>query len=202
MSQRPAIALAITISLLVSGCATNGPGERQATGAGVGCLVGAVLGAALLKNKGEGLALGCVAGGAVGFGIGTVLDDREKRELAEASYRAAARARTGQRVAWGGTNNDQESTSSNNASYGNETTPSAPTPRPHKKKKKPDIAANITPPSQHSASGWVIPVNDPYRTASGATCRDLQQVAMKDGKTYSQNVQACDRGSGWVVPEA
>ena len=57
-------------------------------------------------------------------------------------------------------------------------------------------------PSQITASGWVTPVDSPYTANNGETCRDLQQVAVKNGTTHQQNVQACQSSSGWVVPSA
>jgi hypothetical protein len=46
-----------------------------------------------------------------------------------------------------------------------------------------------------------VPTSDTY-TSSGRTCRDLQQVAVKDGQTLQQNITACKSGSNWEVPQA
>jgi surface antigen len=176
--------------LLLAGCA--GMTENQATGTGVGAAGGAVAGAVIAHNAGVnplvGAVIGGVAGGIIGNAIGTALDDYERQKLAEASRYAAAYAPTGERIAWSG---ERE----------------APPPKPMRSKKK-TIASPPSPPpapapsNAEIASGWIIPKGDAYQAADGRTCRDLQQVAVKSGKTYEQNVTACQTASGWDIPKS
>ncbi|MGA9794062.1 MAG: glycine zipper domain-containing protein [Rhizomicrobium sp.] len=190
------VALACTVGL--TGCATN-----AGTGAGVGCLAGGLIGAMLLKDAKAGAALGCAAGGVVGFAWGSYLDEKERKELAEASARAAAEGRTGERVAWGGPEAAPTSTT--------EPTANAKVATKGKHRPKPKSAPAHTGTASASntrtasaaqtngATGWVVPVSDVY-VENGKTYRKLHQVATKDGKTYEHDVIAYKDGSTWVVP--
>lgn len=209
MHNKAMVAIVVSASLVVSSCATpgQGPTHNQQTGAVMGALLGGLIGAAVSKDKGQGLVLGALAGGLIGAGIGSYLDEKEKRELAEASIRAAAHARKGERIAWGETTTIPPNSAQTAALP-------APTKKSKKGKTSTQAVSNgsgwVTPASSvktasadpNAASGWVIPVSDAYVNASGQTCRDLQQVANKGGKTYQQNVQACRTAQGWVVPQA
>ncbi len=209
MRSKAIVASVVVLSLLVSACATpgQGPSQNQQTGAVMGALLGGLLGAAVSKDKGQGALLGMLAGGLIGAGVGSYLDEKERREMAEASLRAAAHAKTGERIAWGGEVAAQQQASQQTA---------APATKKLKKSKsqKTQTVSNgagwVTPASStktasadpNAATGWVVPVSDTYTNSSGQTCRDLQQVANKGGKTYQQNVQACRTAQGWVVPQA
>jgi surface antigen len=58
-----------------------------------------------------------------------------------------------------------------------------------------------------TASGWVVPKNDPYERADGTTCRDVTQTVDKGGETHSQDITLCKTqvaqadGSNWVIPQ-
>jgi surface antigen len=219
MGSKTVVASVLAVSMLVLGCATQGqkPSQNETTGAVAGSALGSALG--FVIPYGGGALLG-LAGGYAGARIGSYLDEKEKREMAEASVRAAADAKTGERVAWGASNSIGQPTSATEQSSASETT--TPTSASTSTIKKPPKTAKSTktkPTSEsggatsgsavktagadaNAASGYVVPMGDFYYTKNGQKCRDLQEVANKGGKTYQQKVQACQGGSGWVVPQA
>jgi surface antigen len=191
----------LACSRFLSACATtgeNGPSKNEEAGAIVGTILGAVLGAAVAgrNNQAAGALIGALAGGLLGAGFGKYLDERERQHLAEASIRAAASGKTGERIAWGVPVADIKPVAT------------TPTPPPKRHKRGSTAPSNwVTPASTqafdpNAASGWVIPTNDPYVASNGQTCRDLHQVANKGGKTYEQNIRACQTAQGWVLPKA
>ena len=78
--------LPLSLLILVIGCTTNDPytGEEKtsnaATGAIIGGVAGAVIGAATAGgNKKESIATGAVAGAALGGGVGYYMDRQEAK---------------------------------------------------------------------------------------------------------------------------
>lgn len=184
MSIRASVG-AVALSFFLSGCmsaGSQGP-TNQAVGTGIGAAGGAVIGAVLAKNLGVSPVLGAVvgglAGGVIGNSIGSSLDEQERQQLAGATQRAAATGRIGQRVTWAGSRSK---------------------PAKPKKAKDTNLATNSQ--TTPAASGWVVPTTENYLSSDGRTCRDLEQIAIKDGKTLESKVTACRTGSGWEVPNA
>lgn len=68
--------LVVAMAVSLFGCATDDPNKRAKTGAGIGAVVGAILGHQLDDDKGRfvGAAVGAVAGGAVGH----YMDNQQK----------------------------------------------------------------------------------------------------------------------------
>ena len=166
---RKFLCLSIAGCMLLSACASDGQiSDREQTGAIIGSLLGAALGAAVSKNKAQGAIIGAFAGGALGYGVGRYLDQREQAQLMNAS-RTAAMGQTGQRYNWQAVQAVQNS--DGNADQ------------------------------RMTASGWVVPTSDIYTTENGDRCRNLQQVAQKNGQTYQSSTAACE-SSGWELPSA
>jgi len=185
---------ALACSIGLAGCATNAE-----TGAGAGCIIGGIAGALLLKDAKAGAALGCAVVGAAGFIWGKALDEKERRELAEASIRAADRGRTGERTNWG-----TQAIMVQNQSTKTQT--ATPNKTSHLKAGAPAQASagntnTSSDTANNGASGWVVPVSDTYM-ADGQTCRKLHQVATKDGATHERDITACKGTSGWVIPDS
>lgn len=221
MGSKPLTASVLATSMLVSGCATQS--QNQTTGAVAGSAIGTGLGFLIPYGGGTLLSL---AGGYVGSRIGKYLDEKEKAEMVDASIRAAAQAKTGERVNWGEPNpgtqpnsgvqpgsNAQTSSNAQTApsaqpnsaesSSGNEKPSTAKAPAGSGTRTASHSPAKTSNPATVAASGWVVPVTDVYVTPKGQKCRDLQQVANKGGKTYQQNVQACQsRPDYWIIPQA
>lgn len=188
--------IAVGSSLVLAGCAgQQGMTNNQALGTGVGVAGGATAGALIARSSGvnplAGAIIGAVAGGIIGNAIGSALDEYEQRKMAEASRYAAAYAPTGQKVEWSGSRDVPPTgpPTLNKKRVARATPRSAPPP-----------PAAATPSNPDTASGWVIPTSDIYRASDGRSCRDLQQVAVKSGKTYEQKVTACRTTSGWNLP--
>jgi surface antigen len=226
MGSKTLVASVLATSVLVSSCATQGS-QNQTTGAVAGTAVGTGLGFLIPYGGGTLLSL---AGGYVGARIGAYLDEKEKREMAEASVRAAANAKTGERVAWGEANSTGQPPATELASAPGTTTtippptetsaststptatPASPSTtnkipksaKPSKTKPASEASGNAVKTASaasNAASGYVVPVSDIYVSSKGQKCRDLQQVANKGGKSYQQKVQACQTAQGWVIPQ-
>lgn len=105
MHSRKFVALVLSFCVMLSACATDGsgPGHNETIGTVVGTVLGAVIGGTVAKNRGQGAAIGAVLGGLLGNRVGSFLDARERRQMAEASYRALS-ARTGERISFGPAN--------------------------------------------------------------------------------------------------
>lgn len=88
---------AIVSVFLLGGCADMGP--KQGAGGGLGAIVGAVVGSQIGLGGDEitGALLGGLIGGLVGSEIGRLLDEEDKKRLAEARQQALA---SGTMVAW------------------------------------------------------------------------------------------------------
>lgn len=226
MGSKSTVASVLAAGMLVSSCTTQGqgPSRNQTTGAVAGTALGTGLG--FLVPFGGG-ALLSAAGGYVGARVGAYLDEKEKREMADATIRAAAQAKTGERVYWGEPNPGEQPSpgpqpnsavqADSNAPPGTNA-PSSPTDAVSSSEKKeplkssPPAGSGIRTANHKSArpsnsdanvaSGWVQPLTDDYVTSKGQTCRDVQQVANKGGKKLQQKVQACQSGSDWVIPQA
>ena len=63
----------------VAGCA-----DKAQTGAGVGTLAGATIGALTSKNKGLGAVIGAGIGGLIGYAIGNEMDKNDKAQIGKA----------------------------------------------------------------------------------------------------------------------
>ncbi|MCA1416329.1 hypothetical protein I6F30_35150 [Bradyrhizobium sp. NBAIM20] len=162
---------------------TQSGSPNTTAGLGIGVGTGAVAGAVIARESGVnplvGAVIGGIAGGVIGSAIGSVLDNYEREQLASATRQAAENAPVGQRVVWSAEKPPQDKRSVARQS---------PAPKP---------SGDARPAS--TASGWVIPTSEIYE-ASGKLCRDLQQVAVKDGRSMEQKVTACRNGSGWDIP--
>ncbi len=82
--------LLLAIVVVLGGCTMDETEQRTASGAGIGAAGGAALGAiigAFAGAPGAGAAIGAGAGAAVGGGVGYIVDQRAKRESAEARAR-------------------------------------------------------------------------------------------------------------------
>jgi surface antigen len=55
-------------------------------------------------------------------------------------------------------------------------------------------------PTVTTASGWLIPVSDPYVAPNGQTCRKIQRGVVKNGRTRQEERAFCKAQSGWDVP--
>lgn len=182
------VCTALAGGLLTAGCGTTGSNQQAGTivGASAGAITGSLIAHGLGVSPLAGAIVGGVIGGAVGNAIGAALDEEERRQLLLATEAAAATGSIGQRTVWR----------------------AGPHPKHAGKKKVARVhtASNAAapPPAAETpvvkASGWVVPVSEKYQSAGGDTCRDLQQHAEKDGKSYDQKVTACLTKTGWRVP--
>ncbi|MCF7993648.1 YMGG-like glycine zipper-containing protein [Lamprobacter modestohalophilus] len=174
----------ITISL--SGCLATTGGTNEQTGTAVGTAGGALLGGIIANNTGNNTLMGALIGGAVGglIGnrIGAALDERERKELALMTERAA-RAKANrpitteippkpQKVAK--TSSSKSSSSSGSSSKSKAATTAKPT------------KLTVTP-------------GEIYTKSDGQQCRNISQVAVKDGKTYKDSATMCKSGSDWTA---
>ena len=220
------IAGVVSVSIGLSGCATNGNlSNNQATGLLAGCLGGAGIGAAVAKSGWTGLLIGCVAGAAAGYGIASMLDEHEKQELAEARMRAFE---SNERVDWGQTGSQpsqppqpQEQPKTQEArwdgpyskhhghycekhrSYCERRDKTEEAKIAKTEKSKPD-ASHSKPTSATqvaSATGWMIPVRT-YTDASGQTCRELKEQVTKNDQTKQDTITGCKASTGWVIQSA
>ena len=92
------ITLAVLL-VVIAGCATGDVGTKTA----VGGLGGAALGGLIASAAGGGgtaIAAGVVGGALVGGLVGSMLDERDKRMVAESQKRALETTPSGQSVAW------------------------------------------------------------------------------------------------------
>lgn len=79
--------LLLALSVVLGGCTMTETEQRTASGAGIGAAAGAAAGAlfgAFAGVPGTGAAIGAAAGTALGAGGGYIVDQRKKREAAEA----------------------------------------------------------------------------------------------------------------------
>lgn len=178
------ITLLITISL--SGCLATTGGSNEQTGTAIGTAGGAMLGGIIANNTGNDTWMGALIGGAVGglIGnrIGAALDERERKELARMTERAA-RARTNQtitreippeprKVAKTGSSRSKSSSSA------------SPEPKP----------ATAPKPTKLTVTPGEI-----YTKSDGQQCRNIAQTAVKGGETYKDSATMCKSGSDWTA---
>jgi len=100
MTRSTSIAVIAAGALLVSSCATtdgSGTGTKTQSGAGIGAIAGALLGAAVSKDKTKGALIGAAAGALVGAGIGRYLDEQDKQKLAASTQQTIT---TGTAQSW------------------------------------------------------------------------------------------------------
>ncbi|MGE5504451.1 MAG: glycine zipper domain-containing protein [Actinomycetota bacterium] len=197
--NKKVVCAALAITLTTTSCATTGgPSNNQIGGTAGGALIGGLAGR-LIGGNNTGMIIGALAGAAIGAAFGTWLDDREQQQMTQATAAAAETLPTGERIAWSApTPPPPDTAPPPPAAAPVERVTQAPLPPPPGAK----TAAKPTTPAQPpSATGWIIPTSDPYRTADGRTCRDLKQVATKNGDTREQSVTACKSGAGgWEIP--
>jgi hypothetical protein len=89
-SLRLVFPMLVAIVVILGGCTMTETEQRTASGAGIGAAGGAALGAiigAFAGAPGAGAAIGAGAGAAVGGGVGYIVDQRDKRQAAEARTR-------------------------------------------------------------------------------------------------------------------
>jgi uncharacterized protein YcfJ len=79
---RLALPSLLAITVVVGGCTMSETGQRVGTGAAGGAALGAATGAVF--GGGQGALIGAGVGAVVGAGTGYVVDQRKKREEAEA----------------------------------------------------------------------------------------------------------------------
>lgn len=182
------VCAALAGGLMTAGCGTTGSNQQAGTvvGAGAGAVAGSLIARGLGVSPLAGAIVGGVIGGAVGNAIGAALDEEERRQLMLATQSAAATGSIGKRVAWQGSS-PAKRTAKKKVARVQTASAAAPEPAPASE-------------PQIKASGWVVPVSEKYQSASGETCRDMQQHAEKDGKVYEQKVTACLTKSGWQIP--
>lgn len=80
----------IAFVVILGGCTMDQTEQRTVSGAGIGAAGGAALGAiigAFAGAPGAGAAIGAAAGTAVGAGTGYIVDQRAKRQQADARAR-------------------------------------------------------------------------------------------------------------------
>lgn len=177
MTSRIAIVCATAGALALGGCVSTGPTSNQVGGTVIGAAAGSTIGALVAHNNPlAGALIGGVIGAAAGAMIGAALDEQEREQLALASQAAAASTPTGQRYAW------------------------SAEPPPARRKARKHKTAAAAPASSERASGWVVPTSEIYQADNGKRCRNLHQTAVKNGKTYEQDVTACQTASGWEIP--
>ena len=163
---------AITVGL--SGCVST-TGSNQATGTAVGATGGALAGAIIANNTGGnplvGALIGGIAGGIIGSSIGAYLDEQERLAMEAAMIKAAAEAKAGEKVVW-----------------------TAQTPTTPTKTSKSTKTATQT---KTTTTGYVV-AGESYTNASGQQCRNMEQVAEKDGQTIQGKTTMCNTGKGWT----
>jgi surface antigen len=71
-----ALALLISMGLVVSGCA-----NKAQSGAGAGALTGGLIGALVAGDKVEGAIIGAIIGGLAGYAIGNEMDKHDRQQL-------------------------------------------------------------------------------------------------------------------------
>ena len=79
--------LLLALAVVLGGCTMSETEQRTARGAGIGAAAGAAAGAlfgAFAGVPGTGAAIGAAAGATLGAGGGYIVDQRKKREAAEA----------------------------------------------------------------------------------------------------------------------
>ncbi|MBK1648801.1 hypothetical protein CKO36_09375 [Rhabdochromatium marinum] len=173
----------MTITISLSGCVATTGGTNEEKGTAIGTTGGALLGGIIANNAGGNTALGAIIGGAVGglIGnrIGAALDERERQELARLTKRAA-RAKTNQKFVAEVAPPPQKvaKTSSSKSSSSSAKAKPAAAPKPTK--------LEVTP-------------GEIYTKSDGQQCRNIAQVAIKDGKTYKDNTTMCKSGSNWTA---
>lgn len=170
-----AIAALLTVSL--SGCLATTGGSNEATGTAVGTTGGAILGGIIANNTGGNTALGALIGGAIGgiIGnrIGRALDEQERRELARLTERAAT-AKANKTLVWRGPKKPAPKTASTSDS--GKKAAAKPAPEPTELR---------------------VTAGEIYTKSDGQQCRNIQQVAIKDGKRIEDSATACKTDSGW-----
>lgn len=88
-------------AMLLSACASNDTPDKAQTGAIIGTIAGAVLGAKVSKNnRGAGAVIGAALGGATGYIIGRQLDERDRIALQAKIDELANSSQSGEPAIW------------------------------------------------------------------------------------------------------
>lgn len=208
--RRIAVTVILALALPTAGCSD----ARENQGTFLGALGGGIVGsgACLLAH---GNALACAAAGiggaAVGGVIGHVFDERDR-----ARHDAAVRQALGDPGRWQPAARSTSSTASAGGGYdGVGTAPAQATPAARASTRR--VASNHAS-ATHPAVAWRNPdTNDsgaiiPLRAFSspgtgpgaGRVCRLYQESYIRDGKQYSDTMQACPKpdGSGFDLRNA
>jgi len=106
--RKSVLAIATSVSILVSGCTTtgsNGTGntiDKETVGTVLGGILGAVAGSQFGKGKGQlaAVAIGTLAGAYVGNQFGASLDEADRIALEKKSAEALASANDGETIGW------------------------------------------------------------------------------------------------------
>src|SRR5262245_51389923 len=98
---RGMLAAVVALSMVVAGCQDGSSGiGPKATIGGLGGAAGGGLIAAAAGGGGAAIAAGVIVGGLLGGGIGTLLDQNDKRLANQAAQRALESAPSGQATTW------------------------------------------------------------------------------------------------------
>lgn len=187
---------AMASAFLLSSCAQNNGMSNENAGTVIGGIAGGLAGLAFGKGSGKAVAVlaGAGIGALIGNRIGANLDEREKQAMAAATQHAAEAAKTNEKVAWSAPVESDASARPAAVAVSASATPQAAAPLPAAKPK-----------ARTTANGWVIPKSDPYQK-NGRTCRDMTQVAVKEGQEMSDDVTLCrevasNGAVNWVIPK-
>jgi surface antigen len=188
-------ALTLLVTVGLTGCVTTTGGSNQATGTAIGTAAGAALGALIADNSGKnawvGAMIGGMAGGLIGSAIGAALDEQERQALAAATERAL-KAKANQKIAWTTPDAAPSKSSKKKTSKSKASTEKTTATKTASTKKQP------TTPSKEKATGYVV-AGEVYTNSSGQQCRNVQQVANKDGKHLEDKKSFCKSGKSWAA---
>jgi surface antigen len=189
------LALTFLVTVGLTGCVTTTGGSNQATGTAIGTATGAALGALIANNSGNnawvGAMIGGMAGGLIGNAIGAALDEQERKALALATERALT-AKANQKIAWSA----PEAAPSKKAAT--KTTKTKTATAKTTATKTAATKKQTTTPSQEKATGYVV-AGEVYTNSSGQQCRNVQQVANKNGQRLEDKKSFCKAGKNWAA---
>jgi surface antigen len=171
MYIRKSIAIVLACALFTSACATDGNGPSNRQT--TGAVLGAIAGGLLgAALGGKNRATGAVVGALLGGTLGYGIGSYLDEREREQLALATRKASTGKT----GTPITWRATKRVTTTGGTTT----------------DVV---------TASGWITPVDEVHTTANGDSCRDVQSVATKNGRTFQDKAEIC-QSSGWVLPTA
>ncbi|MFE8033508.1 glycine zipper domain-containing protein [Thiohalocapsa marina] len=162
------LALTVLITIGLAGCVTTGD-SKQATGTAVGATAGAALGALIADNSGQNAWVGALIGGMAGGLIGNAIGAALDEQERKAMAAATKRA--------------LEAEPNKKVAWKAPAKPAKTTTSGSTTKAEP-------------TTGYVV-AGEVFTNASGQQCRNVDQVANKDGQRYQGQVTACKTSSGW-----